>query len=202
MLNELGLDIKPYEFFDLNGKKYVGRKRIHNTEHEHCYWNGSCKAHPTNGIVFDGTCSICSYQHFTTGPKPSYTNAIVEYKTCSECDWYEIITHNDTNKFKFNNEYLKIIIDRHRKKKEDEETERLLNLGNPEFPSIMKKVDELEHSIKELNLVINAKDTSITELQNELKKYKELYEESAKNDRIWAAIPSTKKKELIKKYSP
>lgn len=155
-----------------------------------------CPKHPYQALQSDGECRSCYYT-VKSIPPPKLEDVLITYKVCLTCGDYDVIAQCGKFKYTVNKEYIKLKIEALKKEKEDEETERLLNLGNPDY--VPKNKNAIK--ISEYQKIIDEQKETIKHLQTYTRNLLEKLNNSEKNDGIWAAIPEKTKKELIKKYA-
>lgn len=130
------------------------------------------------------------YDRYHWGVERSYPKkALVIYKECY-CGTYNIEISDGAKEYKINENYILAKIKELKKNKDDKETERLLNLGNPEYEAISKKDKEIEglkHLIEQLRLQVHT--------------YQEQLKKAMRNDAIWEQMTITEKRKLAKKYN-
>ena len=84
-----------------------------------------------------------------------------------------------------------------KKEKNDAETERLLNFGNPDY----KPPTKLDSKVSvEYEKVIEEQKRSISHLQSFVRVILSRLNASLKNDGIWEALPPKVRRDLINKY--
>jgi len=131
--------------------------------------------------------TILSYNSYLQEPYP--TNAIVKYLKC-KCGHYKISIHDgSTYTITFDPEFLRITIEYIKKQKEEEEINRLLKLGNPDYEKLIDS-----------ETIINEYKSKLQYLQEQLDITKQLLNSSITNNKIWNNIPNKVKQSLFKKY--
>lgn len=127
---------------------------------------------------------------------PPLKDILISYKKCQLCDHYDVSALCNKYSYKVNGEYIKLRLDDIKKKKDDEETERLLNLGNPDYIK-MKSNDE---TVSVLNKKIEEYTKTISTLQTKLRTTVGLLNESRKIEAVWEVLPEKSKKLIMKEY--
>jgi hypothetical protein len=115
-------------------------------------------------------------------------NALVIYKVCY-CGAYHVEITDGAQEYKVNENYILTKVKELKKSKEDKETERLLNLGNPDYDAISKRDKEIE-GLKQL----------VEQLKTQIYNYQEQLKKSVRNDAIWEKMTITEKRKFAKKY--
>lgn len=163
----------------------------------HHFERKPCPQHGMHRMRTDGKCESygCSTD-FKIVTMPKLSDIVITYEKCMYCDFYSINIQCGLYKYTANKEYIKIRLDELKKKKDDEETERLLNLGNPDFKP---KVD-YEKKMHEYDSIITAQRETINKLTINYRATVDRLNESRKNDDIWERIPEKVRKDLFKKY--
>lgn len=156
-----------------------------------------CPDHPHSELRSDGVCRDynCSRQVFVT-PIPKLTDVLITYKNCLTCGEYTVVVQCGKFNYTVNKEYVKLKIESVKKEKEEAETERLLNLGNPDYKPTVKN----GKAISEYEKIIEEQKQAISHLQTYVRVVLGRLNASMKNDGIWEAIPPKVRKELIMKY--
>jgi hypothetical protein len=154
-----------------------------------------CPTHPNDSLRSDGECRSCFYRIKLT-PMPKLNEVLITYKNCLTCGVYDITVQCGKFNYTVNKEYIKLKIQQIKKEKEDAETERLLNLGNPDY----KPSKSDSEKIKEYEKIIEEQKQSISHLQTYLRTTLSRLNSSLKNDGIWEAIPPKVRRDLIAKY--
>lgn len=134
----------------------------------------------------------CDFKAYFLKPPP-LKEILITYKKCS-CSHYLIDVQCGKNKYVVNKEYIMQKIELLKKKKEDAEIDRLLNLGNPDYNQ-PKETDGVDHEklVEEYVMVID-------KLQNDIRKMTAALNHSLQNDGIWEALPDSVRENLIKKF--
>jgi hypothetical protein len=118
------------------------------------------------------------------------TNAKVIYSKCSICNKVQISIYDGSEcAISFEHNYIRVIVEQFKKKKDEEETDRLLNYGNVDY----QKLKDTEKSLQEYK-------EKLDEVQEKLKETLEQLKKSQENDAIWEVIPLKVKQDLFKKY--
>lgn len=129
------------------------------------------------------------FYRYNWGVEQTYPKkALVIYKVCY-CGSYNIEISDGAKEYKINENYILAKIKEIKKSKDDKETERLLNFGNPEYEAISKRDKEIE-GLKQL----------IEQLRTQIHIYQEQLKKSVRNDAIWEKMTETEKRKLAKKY--
>jgi hypothetical protein len=126
------------------------------------------------------------YQRYNWGQVecPYPKKALVIYKACY-CVAYHVEISDGAKQYKINENYILTKVKELKKSKEDKETERLLNLGNPEYEAISKRDKEIE-GLKQL----------VEQLKTHIYNYQEQLKKSVRNDAIWEKMTITEKKKI------
>lgn len=124
------------------------------------------------------------------------SNGKVIYKSC-ECGSINIkITDGSGCDITFESHFIRVLVEQFKKKKQEEETERLLNYGNVDYQKLM----EVQNKLKYAEETIEEYKNKINEVQDRLKDVHDELTKSQENDAIWAVIPKKVKQDLYKKY--
>lgn len=152
--------------------------------HKHDFTTFSCTLEDIGcPDIMSGWCKSGYYA------EPYPKNSLVVYKSCSICGKYFITVSDGATYYKLHEEYVLTKVRELKKLKEDKETERLLNIGNPEYEAISKRDKEIE-GLKHLN----------EQLRTQIHVYQEQLKKSVRNDAIWEKMTVTEKRKLAKKY--
>lgn len=146
----------------------------------------------------NGKCSQysgCQTQHVI---RPDLKDIIISYKKCQTCDHYEISALGNMYSYIVNKEYIKLRLDDIKKKKDDEETERLLNLGNPDYINLKSK--ETTEKILDTQKQNEEYKKTISALQTKLRNVVGLFNEASKIAAIWEVLPAKSKKLIMDQY--
>lgn len=165
-------------------------------EHHH-FERKPCPEHGMHRMDTLGKCGAygCS-TNFRVIDMPNLSEIVVTYVKCLTCDYYTISVQCGMYKYVVNKEYIKLKIDELVKQKTDDETERLLNLGNPDY----KPRIDYDKKLKEYEQVIVAQKETLDKLRDYTRQKLNQLNESRKNDDIWNVLPEKTKKDLYKKY--
>lgn len=168
----------------LNQVKYGKTQMFKKMFHKHDFTTFSC-------TLEDLGCPEIKegFNKYNWGVEHAYPKkALVIYKECY-CGSYNIEISDGAKEYKINENYILAKIKEIKKSKDDKETERLLNLGNPEYEAISKRDKEIE-GLKHL----------IEQLRTQINIYQEQLKKSVRNDAIWEKMTETEKRKLAKKY--
>lgn len=156
-----------------------------------------CPDHPHAGLRADGECRdySCTYKVCVT-PAPKLSDVLITYRNCITCGEYTVMVQCGKFNYTVNKEYVKLKIESVKKEKEEAETERLLNLGNPDYKPTVKN----GKAISEYEKTIEEQKQAISHLQTYLRTVLGRLNASLKNDGIWEALPPKVRRELILKY--
>jgi hypothetical protein len=182
---------------EVDGIKFISAKDIASNK-DYCLGHPSehrCPNHPHRSLRSDGECFECSYK-VAFLDVPRLDDVLITYKVCLTCGAYDVTTQCGKYKYNVNKEYVKLKIEAVKKEKEEAETERLLNLGNPDYKPTVKNAKV----ISEYEKTIEDQKKSISLLQTYLRTVLSRLNVSLKNDGIWEALPPKVRKDLIVKY--
>jgi hypothetical protein len=154
-----------------------------------------CPRHSWETLRSDGECRSCDYRVKVIS-SPKLSDVLITYKTCLTCGEYDVKVQCGKFSYTVNKEYVKLKIESVKKDKDDAETERLLNLGNPDYKPTVKN----GKAISEYEKTIEEQKQAISHLQTYLRTVLGRLNASLKNDGIWEALPPKVRRELILKY--